>query len=107
MTTENNLQNNSGCPAEALLKQLSGKWKPQIFLLAVSAPVRFNSLLRELAGASKQSVAVALRELEENGLLDKHTIKQKPLHIEYTLSEKGLALVPVFKQLELVINTVA
>ncbi|KOS07592.1 transcriptional regulator [Flavobacterium akiainvivens] len=95
-------QNKSECPAEGLLKLLSGKWKPQIFLFAVSGPVRFNGLLRDLKGASKQSISVALRELEENGLFDKHIIKQKPLHIEYTLSEKGQALVPVFRQLELV-----
>lgn len=97
MTTEKENE----CPAEGLLKLLSGKWKPQIFLLAVDAPLRFNGLLRDLKGANKQSIAVALRELEEFGLLDKKVIKLKPLHIEYTLSEKAKSLIPVFKQLEL------
>ena len=98
---EKDQNNDSGCPAEGLLKQLSGKWKPQIFLFAVEGPVRFNALLRDLKGANKQSVATALREMQENGLLEKETIQLKPLHIEYTLSEKGKALVPVFRQLEL------
>lgn len=88
------------CPAEQLLKQLSGKWKPQIFRLALSEPVRFNSLLRQLEGSNKQSIATALKELEEQELLDRVVIKQKPLHVEYGLSEKGRALVPIFKQLE-------
>lgn len=91
----------SECPAEGLLKQLSGKWKPQIFLLALQGPLRFNTLLRELKDSNKQSVATALRELQESGLLEKNTIQLKPLHIEYTLSQKGRSLIPVFRQLEL------
>lgn len=99
MTTENNRQNEE-CPAEGLLKSLAGKWKPQIYKLAAEAPVRFNNLLRQLPGSNKQSVAVALKELEETGLLVKTTIQLKPLHIEYTLSEKGKSLIPIFKGLE-------
>jgi DNA-binding HxlR family transcriptional regulator len=94
------METESTCPAETLLKLLSGKWKPQIFKLAVEGPLRFNSLLRQLEGSNKQSVAVALKELEEQGLLDKTIIKLKPLHIEYNLSEKGKTMIPVFMQLE-------
>ena len=100
MTTENKSQKENECPAEGLLKLLSGKWKPQIFLLAVNGPLRFNGLLRDIKGANKQSIAVALRELEDFGILNKNVIKLKPLHIEYNLSEKGKSLVPIFKQLE-------
>jgi DNA-binding HxlR family transcriptional regulator len=89
------------CPAEGLLKLLSGKWKPQIFRLALGQPLRFNSLLRLLPGASKQSVSVALREMEEAGLLLRTVVRQKPLHIEYVLSEKGRSMIGIFERLEL------
>lgn len=79
---------------------LSGKWKPQIFRLASDGPIRFNSLLRQIEGSNKQSIAVALKELEEQGLLKKTVVKLKPLHIEYHLSEKGRSLIAVFRQLE-------
>lgn len=88
------------CPAEMLLKQLSGKWKPQIFRIALDGPVRFNGLLRRLDGASKQAIAVALKEMEEQHLLEKKVVRLKPLHIEYVLSERGAALIPIFRQLE-------
>ena len=88
------------CPAQRLLKMLSGKWKAEIFRLAVEAPLRFNNLLRQIQGSNKQSLAPALKELEEEGLLEKITIKLKPLHIEYNLTEKGRALIPVFQHLE-------
>ncbi len=99
MTAKNEM-NESNCPAEGLLKMLSGKWKPQIFRLALNGALRFNTLLRQMEGSNKQSVATALRELEEQGIVEKVVVKQKPLHIEYYLSEKGKALVPVFLQLE-------
>lgn len=100
MTTENIHENEITCPAEGLLKMLSGKWKAQIFKIAVEGPVRFNTLLRQLEGSNKQSVAVALKELEEQGILEKVIIKQKPLHIEYNLTERGKSLIPIFLQLE-------
>ena len=95
------MEKENSCPAEGLLKLLSGKWKPQIFKLALDSSVRFSSLLRDIEGSNKQSIAVALKELEEQGLLEKITVQLKPLHIEYNLSEKGKSLIPVFRQLEM------
>lgn len=94
------MKSENSCPAEGALKMLSGKWKPQIFRIALNGPVRFSSLLRQIEGANKQSIAVALKELEEQELLEKKVVKLKPLHIEYTLTEKGKSLIPVFQQLE-------
>lgn len=100
MTTQTVEENDNGCPAEGLLKMLSGKWKPQIFRLATEQPLRFNSLLRQIQGSNKQSLSVALKELEEVGILEKIIIQLKPLHIEYNLTEKGKSLIPIFVQLE-------
>ncbi|MDF7821571.1 helix-turn-helix domain-containing protein [Runella sp. MFBS21] len=100
MTTPTHTHTDSSCPAEGLLKMLTGKWKPQIFRFALEGTVRFNTLLRQLEGSNKQSIAVALKEMEEQGLLEKVVVKLKPLHIEYHLSEKGKSLIPIFRQLE-------
>jgi len=91
---------NEQCPAQALLKILSGKLKPEIFRMARYAPVRFNQLMRSLDDANKQSLANALNDLVAHELLVKVTIQQKPLHIEYRLTKKGKELIPVFEQLE-------
>lgn len=100
MTTTKHSEEKETCPAQALLKSLSGKWKPEIFRLAVDAPLRFNSLLRQIDGVNKQSLSLALKELEEAGLLEKIVVKEKPLHIEYHLTENGRSLIPVFRELE-------
>jgi len=93
-------QNEEICPAEALLKMLSGKWKLQIFRLAVQEPVRFSVLLKRLEGSNRQSISLALKDLEEQGLLHRITVRQKPLHIEYQMTEKGSAMIPIFRELE-------
>jgi len=100
MTTMKNMSEDQTCPAQALLKLLAGKWKPEVFRLAVLAPVRFSFLLRQIKGSNKQTLSVALKELEEAGLLEKIVLRRKPLHIEYFLTEKGKSLIPVFLQLE-------
>ena len=51
MTTKKEIIENETCPAQGLLKLLSGKWKPEIFRLAVEAPLRFSSLLRQIEGS--------------------------------------------------------
>jgi DNA-binding HxlR family transcriptional regulator len=100
MSTANNDCNGNPCPASKLLKILSGKWKAQIFRLALNGPLRFNSLIRQLEGSNKQAVAVALKELEEEGLFERKIIQLKPLHVEYMLSERGASMISVFQQLE-------
>ncbi|WP_218824308.1 winged helix-turn-helix transcriptional regulator [Pontibacter ummariensis] len=88
------------CPIENLLKSLSGKWKPLIFRYATTGPMRFSSLLRQMPEANKQSLTVALREMEELGLLERKVIRQKPLHVEYHITDHGRALIPIFESLE-------
>jgi DNA-binding HxlR family transcriptional regulator len=66
----------------------------------LDSPVRFSYLLRTIESSNKQTLSIALKELQEADLLNKVVIKEKPLHIEYSLTEKGKSLVSVFRQLE-------
>lgn len=100
MTNKNTTEQNETCPAQSLLKMLAGKWKPEIFKLAVNGPLRFSSLLRDIPGANKQTLTTALRELEEVGLFNRIVIKEKPLHVEYNLTEMGKSMIAVFELLD-------
>lgn len=93
-------ENADVCPAQALLKLLAGKWKPQIFRMCLAGPVRFSTLLRDIGSTNRQSLSVALKELEQSGLLSRTVISEKPLHVEYFLTGKGKEFVPVFETLE-------
>lgn len=95
-----NKQEGDMCPAAALMKSLSGKWKPEIFRLATESTLRFSLLQRQLPDANKQSITSALRDLEQEGLLKRIIIREKPLNVEYRITEKGKSLISIFKQLE-------
>lgn len=100
MTTKYTNDNSDPCPIQRLLKLFAGKFKMEVFLLAKKSPLRFNALLREIKGSNKQSLATALKDLTEAGVLEKIVIKKKPLHIEYYLTEKGKSIIPLFEKLE-------
>lgn len=88
------------CPAEQALRSISGKWKPRILRAAAESPVRFNQLLRDIPESNKQAITNALRELENDALLDRTVVKQKPLHVEYTLTDQGRTIVGLLRAME-------
>ncbi|MDF2933774.1 MAG: transcriptional regulator, HxlR family [Chryseobacterium sp.] len=100
MTTKNTNDKSHIWPVQRFLKLFSGKLKPEIFLLATKSFLRFNTLLREIEGANKQSLAIALRDLTEADILEKVVIGNKPLHIEYHLTEKGKSMISLFEKME-------
>ncbi len=101
MTTTHQIEQPQECPTEDVMRLLSSKFTLHIlFRVAVDANVRFSEFLRKIRGANKQTLSVALRDLVDEGYLIKTTVQLKPLHIEYSLSEKGQQLVPLLKQFE-------
>lgn len=89
------------CPTQDVLKLLTSKWTLQVlFILHVAGKSRFSEFQRRIYGSNKQTLSVALKELTENGYILKNTIRLKPLHIEYCLTEKGKKLIPLLKEFE-------
>lgn len=56
---------------------------------------RFCELERSLKGISPRTLSLRLRELEAQGIVDRHTYAEVPPRVEYRLTDKGRALVPV------------
>lgn len=88
------------CPAEQALRTISGKWKPRILRAAAEAPVRFNQLLRDIPESNKQAITNALRELENDGVLERNVVQLKPLHVEYVLTDQGQTLIGLLRAME-------
>jgi DNA-binding HxlR family transcriptional regulator len=82
-----------GCPVEATLDLLDGKWKGVIlFHLKRDGTLRFNELGRRLTGITQRMLTKQLRELEEVGLVDRRVYAQVPPKVEYSLSDEGRSL---------------
>jgi DNA-binding HxlR family transcriptional regulator len=56
---------------------------------------RFCELERSLAGISPRTLSLRLRALEEEGIVERHTFGEVPPRVEYSLTPKGLALLPI------------
>ena len=85
------------CPITPLLVMLQGKWKNQVlYELCIKEPLRFGELKKNLAGITNTMLTSTLRELEEDGLIRREQFNEIPPHVEYSFSEKGRNLMPVF-----------
>lgn len=62
-------------------------------------PVRFNQLRRYLGSASDKTLSQKLKELENDGLIDKTIYPQIPPKVEYSLTKRGKSLMEVLDQL--------
>jgi DNA-binding HxlR family transcriptional regulator len=56
---------------------------------------RFCELERSLAGISPRTLSLRLRALEEEGIVERHTFGEVPPRVEYALTPKGTALLPI------------
>ena len=92
--------NPNNCPVTHCLNRIGGKWKPLI-IYAISKNVnRFSKLQRALPVISKQMLVNQLRELEEDGILERTIYAEIPPRVEYRITEYGDTLMPVINVLQ-------
>jgi len=84
------------CFFELTLTVIGGKWKPIIlYLLAREGIMRFSDLRREITGVTERMLSRQLRELEQDGLVNREVYKQVPPKVEYSLTKLGGSLIPI------------
>jgi DNA-binding HxlR family transcriptional regulator len=77
---------------------IGGKWKSMILYYLVSeGMVRFNQLKRAVSGISQKMLTQQLRELERDGLIRRRVFPENPPHVEYSMTELGLSLGPIYQ----------
>ena len=60
---------------------------------------RFNELLESVEGVNSKTLALRLREMERDGLIERMVYPQSPVRVEYELTEKAKHLRPVLEQM--------
>lgn len=81
-----------GCPVEATLDLIDGKWKGVVLYHLLDGCLRFNALRRKLPGVTQRVLTRQLRELEETGLIVRTVYAEVPPRVEYRLSARGESL---------------
>ena len=91
------LTENGNCPVMPVVTMLQGKWKLQvIYELIIQSPMRFGELRKALSGITNTMLTNVLRDLEADGLVDRIQYNEIPPHVEYSRTDKGRDLLPVF-----------
>lgn len=81
------------CPAFQGAVELIGKrWSGAIIRSMLAGKVRFSDILAQIPGLSDRLLSERLRELEAEGVVERHVYPELPVRIEYTLTEKGREL---------------
>jgi DNA-binding HxlR family transcriptional regulator len=79
-----------------VIRMLQGRWKlPILFRLYADPTLRTLQLKRDLPGVSQKMLTQHLRELADDGLIERIDFAEKPLRVEYQLSAMGRHLLPV------------
>ena len=83
-------------PFSYTMSLITGKWKLTIlFWLWHKDVLRYGELKRNLGKVTHKMLSNQLKELETDGLIDRHEYPQVPPKVEYSLTELGLSLMPV------------
>ena len=87
------------CPVCATADIICGKWTILVIRDLAESNSRFCELERSLEGISPRTLSLRLRALEEQGMVTRRTFSEVPPRVEYSLTDKGRALVPLIEDM--------
>ncbi|GGG21131.1 hypothetical protein GCM10010924_58160 [Rhizobium wenxiniae] len=90
-----------GCSVEAAIGLIDGKWKSVVLYHLLSGTLRFNEIRRHIVNVTPRMLTNQLRELEDDGLIERKVYAQVPPKVEYSLSELGRSMEPILLALKL------
>lgn len=93
------MASNDSCPVCRTADIVCGKWTLLIIRDLADGRSRFCELERSLAGISPRTLSLRLRALEEEAIVERRTFPEVPPRVEYALTEKGRALVPIIEDM--------
>ena len=89
------------CSLDYGMEIIKGKWKAVIICELNKSPIRFLELQRKLPKISQKVLTEKLKELENDGIVEKELFMELPPRVEYKLTEVGYKLYMVLRQLEI------
>lgn len=79
----------------AAAEVISSKWTPQLIYALSNGTQRFCGLQKEVGGVNPRTLSARLDELERAGIIAKVVYAEVPPRVEYSLTHKGLDLIPI------------
>ena len=90
------LENDIRCPLEYGLAVFGGKWKSRIIcVLSAYEKLRYSEIRREMYNITDAVLAATLKDLIEDGIVDRKSYDEIPPKVEYSLTSKGKSVIPI------------
>lgn len=84
---------------DLILDIIGDKWKPELLRVLDHQTLRFGQIKKQLPHISQKVLTEHLREMEQHGLVERVVYDENPPRVEYTLTEIGYSLEPIFRKL--------
>lgn len=91
---KNKLTLKAYCPVDYAFQRIGGKYKGRILWFLKDGVLRYGELKRMVEGISPKMLTQALKELEDDKLVERKVYLEVPPKVEYSLTETGLDLIP-------------
>lgn len=89
------------CPHfHAAIELIGKRWTGAIVCALTERPMRFGELVKAVPGLSDRLLSQRLRELEEEGLVQREVEAGTPVHVTYSLTAMGVELGPSIRELK-------
>lgn len=98
VSNQSNIEKRPGCVAAAL-SVLGDKWTSLIVMELAQGSTRFSYLEKKLPGISPRTLSQRLHGLEASNLVTKKSFAETPPRVEYSLTQKGLDLIPIIRSM--------
>lgn len=96
---ENNFTTDQEYPVKGSLTILGGKWKLRIIPKIGTEKRRYGDLKKEIPDVSEKMLIQKLKSMVEFNILDKKSYLEIPPRVEYSLTQKGLKVLPILEKL--------
>ncbi|MCF2873196.1 MULTISPECIES: winged helix-turn-helix transcriptional regulator [unclassified Tenacibaculum] len=93
-------KNENKCPVATALKILGGKWTLQIAYEIGNEKRRFGELKRLIPEISEKMLIQELKKMTSSNILNRKAYPEIPPRVEYSLTNKGLKVLPILEQIE-------
>ena len=99
MRTMNPIHEVHSCAVAACAEIIGAKWTAILVHDLSEGPRRFSELEHSCCGISPRTLSERLKELEQEGLIVRRSYAESPPRVEYELTEKGAALLPIIDEM--------
>lgn len=96
---EHKLPKDIRCPLEYGLDIFGGKWKSRIICVLADKTLRYSEMRKEMVNITDAVLASALKELQEDGIVERRQYMEVPPRVEYCLTDKGRTVIPILQSI--------